>query len=107
MVAGHVVQTEHKDTLADAVAGGIDDDTITLPLAKAVVDQVIECEEAEIQAALKDLAFEENMLVEGAAALALAGFGKVAQAVAGQTSVIVLCGANYNRSVITKAIYES
>lgn len=107
MVTGRVVQTEHKDTLADAVAGGIDDNTITLSLAKAVVDQVIECDEAEIQAALKDLAFEENMLVEGAAALALAGFTKIAQATTGQKSVIVLCGANYNQTVITKAIFDN
>ncbi|KAM0715253.1 hypothetical protein Q7P37_008751 [Cladosporium fusiforme] len=107
MAAGRVIETEHKDTLAEAVAGGIDNDTITLPLAKAVIDHVVECDEAEIQAALKELAFEENMIVEGAAALALAGFHKVAQTIAGQTTVIVLCGANYNRSVVTKAIYAS
>ncbi|GIZ46808.1 hypothetical protein CKM354_000991800 [Cercospora kikuchii] len=107
MVAGRVIETEHKDTLADAVAGGIDNDTITLPLARAVIDRVIECDEAEIKAALKELAFAENMLVEGAAALALAGFTNVAQEVAGQTSVIVLCGANYNQQVVTKAIFES
>lgn len=57
MHAGQVVETEHKGSLADAVAGGIDSDTITLPLAMAVIDQVIECDETEIQTALKDLAF--------------------------------------------------
>lgn len=105
MAAGHVVETEHKSTVADAVAGGIDDDTITLPLAISVIDQVVECDEEEIKAALKALAFEENMIVEGSAALALAGFNKVAESLANQTSVVVLCGANYDQGIIKSIIY--
>lgn len=104
MAAGHVVETEHKSTVADAVAGGIDDDTITLPLSISVIDQVVECDEEEIKAALKALAFEENMIVEGSAALALAGFNKVAESLANQTSVVVLCGANYDREIIKSII---
>ncbi|KAL6910211.1 tryptophan synthase beta subunit-like PLP-dependent enzyme [Trichoderma evansii] len=104
MAAGHVVETEHKRTVADAVAGGIDDDTITLPLSISVIDEVVECDEEEIKAALKALAFEENMIVEGSAALALAGFNKVAESLANQTSVIVLCGANYDLGLIKSII---
>ncbi|KAI8954447.1 threonine dehydratase [Xylaria longipes] len=104
MAAGRVVETEHLNTLADAVAGGIDADTITLPLAMSVVDHVVECGEEDIKAALRELAFNENMIVEGSAALALAGFTKVAHTLAGETSVIVLCGGNFNRDVIMTAI---
>ncbi|KAI0399290.1 threonine dehydratase [Xylaria palmicola] len=104
MAAGRVVETEHYDTLADAVAGGIDADTITLPLAVSVVDHVIECGEEEIKAALRTLAFDENLIVEGSAALALAGFKKVAHTLTGHTSVIVLCGGNFNRDIIMNAI---
>jgi threonine dehydratase len=105
MAAGHVVETQHLPTLAEAVAGGIDEDTITLPLARAVVDRVVECDEDEIVAALKALAFDENMIVEGSAALAAAGFNKVARDLGGQTSVILLCGANYDQGVMTKTLY--
>ncbi|KAI0112251.1 threonine dehydratase [Nemania sp. FL0031] len=104
MAAGRVVETEHRNTLADAVAGGIDADTITLPLAMSVVDHVVECDEGEIKAALRELAFNENMIVEGAAALALAGFTKVAHTLPGETSVIVICGGNFNRDIIMNAI---
>lgn len=104
--AGHVVETEHHATLADAVAGGIDLDSITLPLATSVIDELVDCDESEIKAALKDLALDENMIVEGSSALALAGFKKVAQHVAHQTSVIVLCGANFDQKVIMDIIYE-
>lgn len=105
MDAGRVVQTEHLPTLAEAVAGGVDEDTITLPLATAVVDRTVECDEEEIAAALKRMVLEENMVVEGAAALALAGFDKVAESVRGQTSVIVLCGGNVDQGVIRSIVW--
>lgn len=100
MAAGRVLETEHLPTLAEAVAGGIDEDTITLPIARAVVDHVIECSEEEIAAAMKRMAVEENMIVEGSAALALAGFEKVAARLpSGQKSVIVLCGGNVDSTL--------
>jgi threonine dehydratase len=100
LTAGRVVATEHLDTLADGVAGGMDEDSITLPLARSVVDEVVTCTEAEIVEALKELAFKENQIVEGAAALALAGFLKVAERCKGQKNIVVLCGANFDRSRI-------
>lgn len=107
MAAGRVVETEHLPTLAEAVAGGIDEDTITLPLASSVVDHVIECDEGEIVTALKACTFDENMIVEGSAALALAGFNKVARNLTGQTSVIILCGANVDQGIVKNTIYDS
>jgi threonine dehydratase len=94
MKAGHVVDCDHLDTLADAVAGGIDEDTLTLPLAQAVVDEGVTCSEPEILAALRVLAQEETLLVEGAAALAMAAFHKVKAK--GQTNVVLLCGGNFD-----------
>lgn len=106
IAAGRVVETEHLPTLAEGVAGGIDEDTITLPLAKEVVDHIVECTEEEITAAIKVLALDENMLVEGAAALALAGFVKVAESLAGQTTVVLLCGANFDQDVMKDILYS-
>ncbi|KAI8264280.1 hypothetical protein K4K53_003568 [Colletotrichum sp. SAR 10_77] len=99
MAAGHVVETEHFPTLAEAVAGGMDEDSITLPLAMAVIDQVIECSEDEIAEAMRTIAFEENMIVEGSAALALAGFNKVAKDLAGKTSIILLSTQTFDMEI--------
>jgi threonine dehydratase len=96
MRAGRVVDCDHLDTLADAVAGGIDEDTLTLPLAKAVTDEVVTCTEAEILHALRLLAQDENLLVEGAAALAMAAYLKLGGAKPGQTNVVLLCGGNFD-----------
>ncbi|CAG9998300.1 unnamed protein product [Clonostachys byssicola] len=107
MSSGRVVETHHLPTLAEAVAGGLDEDTVTLPLAQSVVDHVIECEEDDILTALKTIAFDENMIVEGSAALALAGYNKHADKLAGQTSVILLCGANVSEDFLEQVIQGS
>ena len=104
MAAGRVVETEHLDTLADAVAGGVDEDSITLPLSISVIDEVVTCTEAEIAVALRDMAAKENQIVEGAAALALAGFYKVSERCKGQNNVVVLCGANFDRAKIMTVV---
>jgi threonine dehydratase len=96
MQAGRVVECDHLDTLADAVAGGVDEDTLTLPMAQAVVDRVISCSEAEILSALRHLAQAETLLVEGAAALAFAAFRKMGVEAAGKTNVVLICGGNFD-----------
>ncbi|KAJ8109060.1 hypothetical protein OPT61_g7730 [Boeremia exigua] len=105
MAAGKVVETEHLSTLAEAVAGGIDEETITLPLAMKVVDKVLDCDEDDIKEALKVLVLEENMLMEGSSALALAGFKKMEENVQGQVNVVVLCGANFDRDSIVREVF--
>jgi threonine dehydratase len=97
---GAVHDVPHLETLADGCAGGMDADSITLPIARAVIDQLIDCSEAEITAALRAMAHAENQIVEGAAALALAGFLQVAGTLRGKSVAIVSCGANYDAAKI-------
>lgn len=94
--AGRVVEVTHADTLADGVAGGIDEDALTLPIASAVIDTLVDCSEDEIVAALRAFAHEENQIVEGAAALALAGLMQVADNLKGARVAVVTCGANFD-----------
>lgn len=106
MRAGRVVETEHLPTLAEAVAGGIDDDTITLPLALRVVDEIVDCDEDDIRQSLKVLALEENMLMEGSSALALAAYKKLEEKVRGQVNVVVLCGANFDQDTVMREVFD-
>ncbi|MEK9735121.1 MAG: pyridoxal-phosphate dependent enzyme [Paracoccaceae bacterium] len=105
--AGKIVETEHLETLADGCAGGVDEDAMTLPLAAATIDDLIECSEAEITQALRALAWEESLIVEGAAALAYAGYLKQAEELAGQTSVVLLCGGNIDKARLHKILCET
>jgi threonine dehydratase len=104
MEAGKVVEVEHLPTLADGVAGGMDEDSVTLGLARSVVDEVAVCSEDEIAAALARLAVEEHLLVEGAAGLALAGLLKQPERYRGQVNAVVLCGGNFNYDELIAAI---
>jgi len=107
MRAGKVVEVEHKPTLADGVAGGIDEESMTLGLALATIDQIIECEEEEIVNALRQCAREENILIEGAAGLALAGFNQIEQQCRGQTNIIILCGGNFDQEQLGRIVYAT
>ena len=103
-MAGKVVETEHLETLADGCAGGVDDDALTLPVASEVIDDLVYCTDDQIAEALRTLAWQENMIVEGAAALALAGYLFNPNYQSNQVSVILLCGANYDAQVIQPII---
>jgi threonine dehydratase len=104
IAAGRVVETDHLDTLADGIAGGVDEDAITLELATEVIDRVVHCSEEEIISALGALAWTEKQIVEGAAGLALAGYLADQQDYAGQTNVVLLCGANFDKAALLQAI---
>lgn len=104
MRAGEIVDTDHFDTLADGVAGGVDKGSLTLPLALEVIDEVVICDEAEIASALKRMALDENQIVEGAAALALAGFIQISDRLRSQTNVVLICGANFDQEKIMSII---
>ncbi|MEM1431828.1 MAG: pyridoxal-phosphate dependent enzyme [Pseudomonadota bacterium] len=104
LTVGKVVDTAHLETLADGIAGSMDHDSITFPIASEIVDTSILCSEDEIAAALRHLAWTETMLVEGAAALALAGYLAKADTYAGQCSVVVLCGANFDPDVVRPVV---
>lgn len=104
MVAGRVVEVPHSDTLADGVAGGVDEGSLTLAIASAVIDEVIHCSEDQIGAAVRAFALQEGQLVEGAAGLALAGFMQVSGKLQGQNVVVLTCGANFDPATILPLI---
>ena len=106
LTAGKIIDTEHHDTLADGCAGGMDHDALTFPIAQQVIDDVLIIPEAEIAAAMRDLAWGDGMIVEGAAALALAGFMRKEQNLAGQNSVVLLCGANVDRTTMETVLRD-
>ncbi|MGI9371868.1 MAG: pyridoxal-phosphate dependent enzyme [Hyphomicrobiales bacterium] len=102
--AGKVVETQHLETLADGVAGGVDEGSITLPLAMDVVDEIVHCSEVEIANALNILAWQEKQLVEGAAGLALAGYLKGGEKYKKQENIVLLCGANFDAEKMKKVL---
>ena len=93
--AGKLVEVPVGPTLADGLAGNIEAGSITWPLARRVVDDVALVSEAEIAEAMCWLLAEHHVLVEGAAATALAAvLAGRADAIAGRRVIILLTGRN-------------
>jgi threonine dehydratase len=72
VAAGRVVESPMLPTLADATAGNIEEGSITVAVCAALVDQFAMVSEAEIATAMRTALLEHHLLIEGAAALALA-----------------------------------
>ena len=72
VAAGRVVDSPVLPTLADATAGNIEEGSITVAICAALVDRFELISETEIAAAMRAALLEHHLLIEGAAALALA-----------------------------------
>lgn len=68
--AGHVVEIENLPTLADGLAGQIDDDALTI--GQATLDSIVTVSEQEIAAAIAWLWLAEGIRAEGSGAVCVA-----------------------------------
>jgi threonine dehydratase len=94
MRAGAIVAPPERPTLSDATAGSVEPGAITLDLCRSLIDECVLVSEAEIADALRFMIAEHQMIVEGAAGVAVAAYRKTAARYAGRSVGIVLCGGN-------------
>jgi len=92
--AGRPVPVEELPTLADSLGGGIGlVNRLTFAMVRALVDQVILVEEAEIAGAIRHAYAEERQIVEGGAAVGIAALLREGKPAWG-TTVVLLSGGN-------------
>ncbi len=105
--AGEILDLESEPTLSDGTAGGIETGSITFPLCRELIDRHVLVSEADIAAALELILDRQHLLVEGAAALAVAGLIETGDRYRGKNVAVVLCGGNISvetlRSVLGRA----
>ena len=92
--AGKILDIPSLPTLSDGTAGGVEDGAITFDLCLALVDEYVTVTEDEIAETLRTLIDTHHMLIEGAAAVAVASYVRLRERFVGQNVVIVLCGGN-------------
>jgi len=102
--AGQVVDIPSLPTLSDGTAGGVEPDTITFELCQRVVDDSLTVSEDEIRVAMRLIIGRHHTLIEGSAAVAVAGFLQTADRWTGQDVAIILCGANVDTRVLKKVL---
>ena len=98
--AGRILDVPSEPTLSDGTAGGIEADSVTFALNRAVVDDWVEVDEERIAAAMKMYMDSEGDVIEGAAGVAIAGVLERAADVAGKKVVVVVCGGNVSEEVL-------
>ena len=92
--AGRIVEVEEQETIADAVAGGIEPGSITFPLCRKLLNGIFLVEEELIMQALALLKERHDKIVEGAGALSLAALMKESGRFSGRQVVLVVSGGN-------------
>ncbi len=98
--AGKILDLPSRPTLSDGTAGGVEPGSITFELCRDLVDEYETVTEAQIKDSLRQYLQVHHMLIEGAAAVALAAFLKQADRLAGKNVVVVLCGANISLAML-------
>lgn len=106
MRAGKVVAPPERPTLSDATAGSVEPGAITLDLCRSLIDDCVLVSEAEIADAIRFMVAEHQMIVEGAAGVAVAAFRKTAARYAGRKVGIVLCGGNIGYKTLQSIVCE-
>jgi len=104
VAAGHILEVPMHDTLSDGTAGGIEPGAVTFGACRALVDHWQLVTEAEIRSAMRRVFNMHRLVIEGAAAVAVAGFLKMASRLKGKTVVVVICGRNIDANLFTDIV---
>jgi len=98
--AGRILDLPSRPTISDGTAGGVEEDSITFDLVRVLVDEWVTVTEEEIADGLRLFLDAEHVLIEGAAAVAVASYEKLAARFRDQTVVIVICGGNISADTL-------
>ncbi|MEM0296850.1 MAG: threonine/serine dehydratase [Zestosphaera sp.] len=102
--AGRILSVESKPTLADGVAGGVEENSITFDLCKRYVDDFVLTSEAEIAGTIKLMLEKHHMLIEGSAALPIAAYLRDPTAYRGKRVVLVVTGCRIDLKTLKKIL---
>jgi threonine dehydratase len=92
--AGKILDLPSLPTISDGTAGGVEPGSVTLDYCRDLVDDYITLTEDQIKESLLEFMQVHHMLIEGAAAVAIAACVKQGGYFAGKNVVVIICGAN-------------
>ena len=100
--AGKIISVNCHPTLSDGTAGEVEPGSITFDLCRRLVDDYALVTEESIAEAMRLLLEKEGLVVEGSAAVAVAGLLKLAPRFKDLNVVVVLCGGNVDATTLRR-----
>jgi len=98
--AGEIVEIPSLPTLSDATAGGIEEGSVTFDLCRRFVDRYELVSEDKIAAAIRFVHDNEDMVIEGGAALPVAVVLRRPPELEGKKVVLVITGSKIDEVVL-------
>lgn len=102
--AGRILSMESKPTLADGVAGGIEENSVTFELCRRYVDEFILVSEEEIANAIKLMLEKHHMLIEGSSALSIAAYLKNPTIYKNKKIILLVTGCRIDLKTLRKIL---
>lgn len=103
--AGHIVEIEEQDTLADGCAGNIEPGSITFPIIQKLVDGILLVSEDSIRNAIARIAREDHLMIEGSAAVSIAALED--PRLKGRSAGAIVTGRNMSLDLFNKVVNKS
>lgn len=104
LAAGQIVTVPVGPTVADGLTGNLDPDSPTFDLVRGLVKGIAVAQEDETVSAMRGMFLEERLIVEGAAAVAIAAVHTGRIDLRGRRAAIVVSGANIDASLWTQVL---
>ncbi len=104
VIAGKILELPSLPTISDGTAGGIEPGALTFDLCRELIDDYETVTEEEIKASLRDFLQTQHMLIEGAAAVAVAAMVKRRNRIVGKNVIVIICGANISIEMLRTVI---
>ena len=104
LAAGHIVAIDVQPSIADGLVGNLDPQTITFDLVRQHVTGIATVPEKDVAPAVGELAGQERVIAEGAAAVAVAAIVNGRVPLAGRRTAVILSGANIDRDKLRQLI---
>jgi len=102
--AGHWVDAEESDSLAQGLMGGVEPDSITLDIIQELLDRIVLVKESSILEAIRVLYENEKLTIEGAGAASTAVILERWREFKGKRIVAVVTGGNISEDELTSLI---
>jgi threonine dehydratase len=104
---GKVVALESLPTLSDGTAGGIERDAATFEWCRDLVDEFHLVDEPAIAAAMRRALFDDHVLIEGSAGVAVATALELGTRWPGGRIAVIICGGNVGPKTLLAVLTPS